>query len=72
MAKFENVGYIAKSKKDEKKFNLCMEKDGVKHYFILKGKPSPEEVENNPRLGKVVENWPDWKKFDVIKITDED
>ena len=50
MAKFENVGFIATSKKDAKKYNLCMEKDGVKTYFILKGKPTEAEIESNPRM----------------------
>jgi hypothetical protein len=68
MAKFTKVGYIAKSRKDPTKFNLVMEKDGVKTYFILKGKPTPEEIEANPNLAKVAETWPEWKKFDALKI----
>ena len=68
MAKFTKVGYIAPSKKDPKKFNLCMEKNGVKTYFILRGKPTESEVEANPNLAKVAEKWPDWIKFEVVKI----
>jgi hypothetical protein len=65
---WKKVGYIATSKKDPKKFNLVMEKeDGTKEYFILRGKPTEEEVEANPKLAKMAENFPAWKRFDVLK-----
>jgi hypothetical protein len=70
---WKKVGYIATSKKDAKKFNLVMEKeDGSKEYFILRGKPTEEEVEANPKLAKMAENFPSWKKFDVLKVPSQD
>lgn len=72
MAKFKNVGYIATSKKDKKKFNLCLEGEGgTKTYFLLQGKPSAEDIERNPNMAKILENWPEWKKYNVVKVTDE-
>ena len=68
MAKFTKHGYIAKSKNNPDKRNLVLEKDGVKTYFILSPKPTPEQVEANPNLAKIVETWPDWKIADVLKI----
>lgn len=75
MAKFMTVGYIAegkKSTKENKKFNLCMELEkGQKQYYILRAKPTDDQVNDNPNLAKVAEKWPDWKKFDVVLVTDE-
>ena len=71
MAKFSTVGYIATSKKDNKKFNLCMEEGGKKTYFLLQGKPTPEQVEANPKLAPMAENWPEWKKYNVVLVSDE-
>ncbi len=70
---WKQVGYIAHSKNDPNKFNLVMEKEnGQKEYYILRGKPSEEEVEANPKLAKMADGWPSWKKFNVIRAPDKE
>lgn len=70
--KARSVGYIATSKKDPSKYNLCLtDQDGVKHYFFLSEKPSEEQVEANPKLAKIAETWPEWKLYDVLKFDNE-
>jgi hypothetical protein len=77
MAKWNTVGHIGTSKKDPSKFNLTIEKGGVKHHFFLAGCPSQEDIENAKSdkqrevLAKKMANWPSWKKFDILEVTEE-
>lgn len=71
MAKWNSVGYIAKSKKNPNKLNLCIERGGTKFYFTLTEKPTDEDVAANPKLAKKQESWPEWKTYDVLEVTDD-
>lgn len=70
MAKFNNIGYVAKSQKDPKKSyikltqDIAFKKGDVVHLFEpRKGKNDTDEK---------FEEIKQWKRFDIVKITDDD
>jgi len=72
MAKFTKVGYMSRRKNDNNKFTCTLEVAvPAKSKILVEKKPSDAEVQANPKLAKLIENWPEWKYANLVLIEND-